>query len=220
MNCKEETVSIVSAKKPISFPLLSARHVLRRKLDDLRRLNHLDTETQHSLQLDALYQGYGTHYVDLWVGTPNPQRQTVIVDTGSSVTAFPCVGCKNCGYEGTDIYHTDSYFDPGQSTTFRKLPCDECRGGVCSGNQCSIRMSYAEGSSWAAYEAEDYLYAGGSHTQGITVELDKETGEILISPEEMAYSVAKFEIPYVFGCQTSLTGLFRTQLADGIMVRL
>ena len=32
-------------------------------------------------QVGALYQGYGTHYVDLWVGTP-PQRQTVIVDTG------------------------------------------------------------------------------------------------------------------------------------------
>ena len=31
----------------------------------------------------ALYQGYGTHYVDLWIGTP-PQRQTVIVDTGES----------------------------------------------------------------------------------------------------------------------------------------
>ena len=33
-------------------------------------------------QMGALYQGYGTHYVDLWVGSP-PQRQTVIVDTGS-----------------------------------------------------------------------------------------------------------------------------------------
>jgi hypothetical protein len=29
-------------------------------------------------QIGALYQGYGTHYVDVWVGTP-PQRQTVIV---------------------------------------------------------------------------------------------------------------------------------------------
>mmetsp|Transcript_15963 Transcript_15963/g.17945 ORF Transcript_15963/g.17945 Transcript_15963/m.17945 type:complete len:148 (+) Transcript_15963:87-530(+) len=33
-------------------------------------------------QMGVLYQGYGTHYVDLWCGTP-PQRQTVIVDTGS-----------------------------------------------------------------------------------------------------------------------------------------
>ena len=31
-------------------------------------------------QVAALFQGYGTHYADLWCGTP-PQRQTVIVDT-------------------------------------------------------------------------------------------------------------------------------------------
>ena len=39
-----------------------------------------------ALQVGALYQGYGTHYIDLWCGTPKPQRQTVIVDTGSGVT--------------------------------------------------------------------------------------------------------------------------------------
>jgi len=44
-----------------------------------RNLSLLPTN-QH---ITTLYQGYGTHYVDLWVGTPNPQRQTVIVDTGS-----------------------------------------------------------------------------------------------------------------------------------------
>lgn len=42
-----------------------------------------------------LFQGMGVHYVYIWVGTP-PQRVTVIVDTGSHHTAFPCVGCK-CG---------------------------------------------------------------------------------------------------------------------------
>jgi len=36
-----------------------------------------------------LFQGMGTHYADVWVGTP-PQRQSVIIDTGSSSTAFPC----------------------------------------------------------------------------------------------------------------------------------
>ena len=37
----------------------------------------------------------GVHYAYIWVGTP-AQRVTVIVDTGSHHTAFPCVGCK-CG---------------------------------------------------------------------------------------------------------------------------
>jgi hypothetical protein len=39
-----------------------------------------------------LSQGYGTHYVHLWVGSPIPQRQSVIVDTGSHFTGFPVKG--------------------------------------------------------------------------------------------------------------------------------
>lgn len=42
-----------------------------------------------------LSQGYGTHYANIWVGSPTPQRKTVIVDTGSHYTAFPCSGCVN-----------------------------------------------------------------------------------------------------------------------------
>jgi hypothetical protein len=40
-----------------------------------------------------LHAGYGTHYSFLYVGTP-PQRVSVILDTGSHWTAFPCTGCK------------------------------------------------------------------------------------------------------------------------------
>jgi hypothetical protein len=36
------------------------------------------------------------YYVDIYVGTP-PMRQTVIIDTGSLLTAFPCDGCDECG---------------------------------------------------------------------------------------------------------------------------
>jgi hypothetical protein len=57
-----------------------------------------------------LYPGYGTHFAYIYVGTP-PQRQSVIIDTGSHYTAFPCVGCAQCGQ------HTDSYWDPNNSTT-------------------------------------------------------------------------------------------------------
>lgn len=46
-------------------------------------------------QAVPLSQGYGTHYVHLWVGSPSPQRQSVIVDTGSHWTAFPVKGKQN-----------------------------------------------------------------------------------------------------------------------------
>jgi hypothetical protein len=42
-----------------------------------------------------LSQGYGTHYVHLWVGSPTPQRQSVIVDTGSHFTGFPVKGTND-----------------------------------------------------------------------------------------------------------------------------
>lgn len=164
-------------------------------------------------EMGALYQGFGTHYVDLWVGTPTPQRQTLIVDTGSGVTAFPCSGCEACG---GDNYHTDSYFVEADSKTFKPLKCgDECYSGVCDttarDDKCHIHMSYSEGSSWSAYEAVDTCYAGGPHVMRDYKNersLDDTVGE---------FEASSFAFDLAFGCQESITGLFVRQLADGIM---
>lgn len=43
-----------------------------------------------------LHAGYGTHYAFMYVGTP-AQRVSVILDTGSHWTAFPCTGCRCVG---------------------------------------------------------------------------------------------------------------------------
>lgn len=50
----------------------------------------------NNYQAVPLSQGYGTHFSNLWIGTPTPQRKTVIVDTGSHYTAFPCTGTFAC----------------------------------------------------------------------------------------------------------------------------
>ena len=71
---------------------------------------HVDT-----YQAVPLSQGYGTHLANVWVGSPHPQRKTVIVDTGSHFTAFPCRGCRDCG----GAYHTDPYYDPLKSGKFK-----------------------------------------------------------------------------------------------------
>ena len=78
-----------------------------------RNLRHLQSSPHSATtqQLGALYQGYGAHYIDLWVGNP-PQRQTAIVDTATSATAFPCSECTNCGK------HTDPPFDESKSESF------------------------------------------------------------------------------------------------------
>jgi hypothetical protein len=123
----------------ITFPLVP-HHIQRSRLG--LKVNDYDPliprhRRQEAQQVGALYHGYGTHYVDLWCGSP-PQRQTVIVDTGSGVTAFPCRGCKDCG---APQYHIDGYFDDLASSSFEKVACDQCssRAGSCnSEKECRI----------------------------------------------------------------------------------
>lgn len=134
----------------------------------------------------ALSQGYGTHYANAWVGSPTPQRKTLIVDTGSHYTAFPCDGCQNCGLK----HHTDPYYSPAKSRTFHVLQCEECREGVaCQDDRCVFSQSYTEGSSWEAYQVRDKFYCGGNDFLGA------------VDPRDQ-----KYIIDFMFGCQLSLNG--------------
>lgn len=151
----------------------------------------------NNYQSVALSQGYGTHYASAWVGSPTPQRKTLIVDTGSHYTAFPCTGCRNCGLQ----HHTDPYYSPEKSKSFHLLQCSECREGVqCQDDKCVFSQSYTEGSSWEAYQVRDKFYCGGNDFLGA------------VDPNDQ-----KYVIDFMFGCQLSLNGLFISQLADGII---
>ena len=127
------------------------------KAIDDRQLQRLRGNVRRGRQLlgnetetTPLFQGLGTHFSYIYVGTP-PQRVSVIIDTGSHHTAFPCVGCQ-CGK------HMDPLFDPKKSNTSETL--------TCSGKKrCYFSQAYSEGSSWHAYRVKDKLWAGGqSHT--------------------------------------------------------
>lgn len=137
-------------------------------------------------EMTPLFPGYGTHYVYAYVGTP-PQRQSLIIDTGSHFTAFPCTGCKQCGE------HTDPYWDPKKSSTSNILKCPNFKDG-----KCQVTQSYTEGSSWHGYKVQDKLWIGGEKPH--------------LLPKGPEYAVN-----FTFACQSDETGLFRTQLADGIM---
>jgi hypothetical protein len=144
----------------------------------------------------------GSHHAYLYIGSP-PQRQTLIVDTGSKAMAFPCKTCKTCSpCCGT---HASPYFDPSQSTTHRVTNCGNCLlEGISScslfGDQCTFSQKYTEGSSWTATEVEDMVWLG--------------TPNVVESLEDHMEVLA---IAYPFGCQTNTKGLFRKQYADGIL---
>jgi len=157
-----------------------------------------NNENPLQLHPSVLYEGYGVHYVDLWVGCGTPQRVTVIVDTGSSVTAFPCAGCQQCGGSSdneTELYHTDAVYQQDTSTCFESVSSEkDCWVGQWADGDCRASKHYSEGSSWEAFEAIDQVYTGGDHTRADQNLAKKESFRLH------------------FGCQDKVTGLFQTQV--------
>ncbi|CAI5714571.1 unnamed protein product [Hyaloperonospora brassicae] len=148
-------------------------------------------------ELVPLHLGLGTHYTWLYAGTP-PQRASVIVDTGSALLAFPCSGCNGCGN------HTDVPFNADNSSTLVHVKCSQksfyrCKECKLPSDTCAISQSYLEGSSWKASVVEDVVYLGGDSS---------------FDDDAMR---SKYGTRYQFGCQNVETGLFVTQVADGIM---
>jgi hypothetical protein len=193
----------------------------------------------------ALYQGYGTHYIDLWIGSPTPQRQTLIVDTGSSITAFPCSGCTDCGnaqqqqQQQKKSYHTDDVYQTNKSTTYIEKECtrdphlltkDVCDYGYCTKvdgsnanvGRCEIQTSYAEGSSWTALEGEDVVYPAVSSGVGEGGSSSSSMGDVEVDngtngiPQWLDFRLK-------FGCQEKVSyvvKVIRSQLPISLISRL
>lgn len=141
------------------------------------------------IDLDNLYQARGVQYADLKVGCP-AQPQSAIISTASSAIGFPCSGCENdCG-EGS---HLDGLYNEKLSTCFSRVACGDCllSSFSCTAHHCPVGLSYLEGSSWSGVEVEDMVSVGG-----------EDSGEEAF--------------PLRFGCQNDITGLFESQIPDGI----
>jgi len=129
---------------------------------------------------------FAYYFVDLLIGTPKPQRASVIVDTGSSICAFPCSGCRHCGK------HLDGLFDVSKSKSARWVGCGSANScSRCYHGRCSYSQSYTEGSSISGSWVDDYVSLGD---------------ELQQNPPVRAR----------VGCHSSETRLFYTQKANGI----
>ena len=104
--------------------------------------------------------------------------------------AMPCTGCSHCGK-----HKAGARFDPRASATGNVVSCfnrpDFVRCSACGGNECSYSVSYAEGSRISGHMVTDLVH--------------------FTSDDGLKH------VPLGFGCQTLETGLFNSQVADGIV---
>ena len=172
LSCSFVLLVIAEAKVSL-FPLT------RRPVSSTRRLSE---EARLYGDLTKLM----AFHVDVLVGTPG-QMQSLIVDTGSGRTAFPCTTCGDgCGQ------HMDPPFNPKSSSTFRWVQCGEKGCDSCKNSQCSYSVTYVEGSQISGEFFEDVLQLGGTPN-------------------------ANQKVPVWMGCHSRETKLFRTQVPAGIM---
>ncbi|CAN1191218.1 Aspartic proteinase 36 [Linum perenne] len=132
---------------PKTFDNPSYRRHLQRSLGASSSLPH----ARMGLYDDLLIHGYYTTHV--WIGTP-PQKFSLIVDTGSTVTYVPCSTCEQCGH------HEDPKFDPESSSTYDPVICTlECTCDIERG-VCVYERQYAEMSTSSGVLGWDLLSFG------------------------------------------------------------
>ena len=104
------------------------------------------------VDLFGKFSSLGYYYTYLHVGDPE-QFFTVIMDTGSVVTAIPCEGCKDCGK------HSGGHAVPnGHGTETGVFVVKNSKSAVKTGAKFS--QSYTEGSSLSGFYVEDTLCLG------------------------------------------------------------
>ena len=135
----------------------------------------------------------GYYYVEAYIGTP-PQKQSLILDTGSHLTIFPCKGCTHCK---TD--HLFSIFNQGLSSTFEWIdPIKSYFNWQCSNpnknKKCPFQQGYTEGSVYKGFFAIDNFAFENE------LSLDQQHNH-----------------KHIFGCAMVETNEFYRQKSDGIL---
>lgn len=135
----------------------------------------------------------GYFYVEAYIGTP-PQKQSLILDTGSHLTILPCDGCTRCKKD-----HLYRLFSPSRSMTFNKIdPTRSYFNWACStpsiDGTCAFEQGYSEGSVYSGYFAIDNFMF-----------------------ENELNSDDKHSHQHIFGCAMVETNEFYRQKADGII---
>ena len=142
----------------------------------------------------------GYYYMDIYLGD-HTARESLIIDTGSSMITFPCIECRDCG-----LNHYNSRYDHSKSSGYQKMDSHvDFMGWKCGdGNSksCPFSVSYVEGSGYEGHLIQDYLMV---KDELVKFNVEKKRGD----------SIEKYR--GVVGCTVKETGKFSEQEADGII---
>ena len=139
---------------------------------------------------------YTLGYFSAQICIGSPQRSfDLIVDTGSALTALPCDGCPHCGthkHGGQNgMRFSESSSSSAEAVACSRPPPGMSRCRSCDASKCGYSVSYTEGSSIKGHLVYDTVWLADSKGERAGVRAS-------------------------FGCQTYESGLFFSQVADGI----
>ncbi|EGR34083.1 hypothetical protein IMG5_024540 [Ichthyophthirius multifiliis] len=147
------------------------------------------------------------YWADIYVGVP-PQKQSVIVDTGSNRLSFPCKGCKSCSQK-----HENPNFNFENSLTFSFLTCNgnqqmnfKCKCNLKQGDKkCQWESGFADGSELNGFLAEDIVVLGD--------QMEKYD----YNNENYIQYIKHEGVKTVFGCTDVESQAFQLQEPNGIL---
>ena len=125
-----------------------------------RQLPRLATAAQNTsvVPLQGKESVIGEIYVAFQLGTP-PVTFTAQLDTGSSDTAIPYVGCATTCSGVVPLY------DPAASSTSAPAGCGtpalNCSAKLCNAGQCSYKIEYEDKTGYSANVFSDAMVFGG-----------------------------------------------------------
>jgi len=185
--------------------LLLAAGILRTGWDPAAAVYNPEAKIE-SARLYGNIREFAYYFVDVLVGLPQPQRVSVIVDTGSSLLGFPCKPCDHCGH------HMDPLYDIDASVTARRMPCTPaCK---CRGDWCGYTQSYVEGSSISGFWFKDEVRLGDAPQSNppVNVTIGCHTNERKLFYSQRANGIMGLARTSSVGHPTILEELFRDSL--------
>eukprot|EP00521_Asterionellopsis_glacialis_P017988 CAMPEP_0195293050 /NCGR_PEP_ID=MMETSP0707-20130614/11541_1 /TAXON_ID=33640 /ORGANISM="Asterionellopsis glacialis, Strain CCMP134" /LENGTH=737 /DNA_ID=CAMNT_0040353677 /DNA_START=137 /DNA_END=2346 /DNA_ORIENTATION=- len=212
---RQKSSSVSSSTPPlVQIPIYRNLKLSRSDRDEdahdhthTRKLPSLLSGIKHTeISRPMVYEGFGTQFMDLYIGTP-PQKRTLAVQTSSDYTSIACDTCiskddnyNHCGKDRDDLYYTT------KSQTFEYTHTRDantvCPRQVWQNYEFTNTQTFHEGKCRVDHQFRDISSYRGYHVVDQTVVADMG---------------ASNGFPMKFLCQTRTSGKYTDQVVDGVV---